>query len=210
MLGNLNNSNLKNLLSEYEKKRLNAIYEAEKRKEQIYKENPGLEEIDDALSKEAIRVSKLLIASKDTTLLEGLNKKISDLKNEKVKILNSIGKDINYLKPIYECKACEDTGYITKNYNTTMCHCLKQKLFNIEYNIYNLEKQNFNTFSSNLYSDEANEKKYNSKISPKENIEKIKKLCLNFIENFDSEEEKNLLFTGNTGLGKSFIKLYSK
>ena len=73
MLGNLNNSNLKTLLSEYEKKRLNAIYEAEKRKEQIYKENPGLEEIDDALSKEAIRVSKLLIASKDTTLLEGLN-----------------------------------------------------------------------------------------------------------------------------------------
>ena len=130
----MNNSNLKNLLSEYEKKRLNSIYEAEKRKEQIYRENPRLEEIDDALSKEAIRISKLLIVSKDATLLENLNKKISELKNEKIKILNSIGKDINYLKPIYECKDCEDTGYITKNYNTTMCHCLKQKLFNIEYN----------------------------------------------------------------------------
>ncbi len=204
----MSNSNLKNLLSEYEKKRLNAIYEAEKRKEQIYKENPRLTEIDDILSKEAIRVSKLLIVSKDTSLLEELNKKILDLKNEKIKILNSIGKDINYLKPIYECSDCEDTGYITKNYNTTICHCLKQKLFNIEYNkanIYNLEKQNFNNFSSNLYSNEVDEKKYNSKISPRENIEKIKKLCLNFIENFDNEEEKNLLFTGNTGLGKSFL-----
>ena len=197
MLRNLNNSNLKNLLSEYEKKRLNAIYEAEKRKEQVYKENPRLEELDDTLSKEAIRVSKLLIVSKDSTLLEELNKKISELKNEKIKILNSIGKDINYLKPIYECKTCEDTGYITKSYNTSMCHCLKQKLFNIEYNksnIYNLEKQNFNNFSSSLYSDKTNEKKYNSKISPKENIEKIKKLCFKFIENFDNEEEKNLLF----------------
>lgn len=208
MLRILNNSNLKNLLSEYEKKRLNSIYEAEKRKEQIYKENPRLEEIDDILSKEAIRVSKLLIVSKDATLLEGLNKKISDLKNEKIKILNSIGKDISYLKPIYECSNCKDTGYITKNYNTTMCNCLKQKLFNIEYNksnIYNLEKQNFNNFSSDLYSTEIDEKKYNSKISPRENIEKIKKLCLNFIENFDNEDEKNLLFTGNTGLGKSFL-----
>lgn len=208
MLEILNNSNLKNLLSEYEKKRLNSIYEAEKRKEQIYKENPRLEEIDDILSKEAIRVSKLLIVSKDTTLLEELNIKISDLKNEKIKILNSIGKDISYLKPIYECSSCEDTGYVTKNYNTTMCNCLKQKLFNIEYNksnIYNLEKQNFNNFSSDLYSTEIDEKKYNSKISPRENIEKIKKLCINFIENFDNEEEKNLLFTGNTGLGKSFL-----
>ena len=208
MLEILNNSNLKNLLSEYEKKRLNSIYEAEKRKEQIYKENPRLEEIDDILSKEAIRVSKLLIVSKDATLLEELNKKIDDLKNEKIRILNSIGKDISYLKPIYECSTCEDTGYVTKNYNTTMCNCLKQKLFNIEYNksnIYNLEKQNFNNFSSDLYSTEIDEKKYNSKICPRENIEKIKKLCLNFIENFDNEEEKNLLFTGNTGLGKSFL-----
>ena len=208
MLEILNNSNLKNLLSEYEKKRLNSIYEAEKRKEQIYKENPRLEEIDDILSKEAIRVSKLLIVSKDATLLEELNKKISDLKNEKIRILNSIGKDISYLKPIYECSTCEDTGYVTKNYNTTMCNCLKQKLFNIEYNksnIYNLEKQNFNNFSSDLYSNEIDEKKYNSKISPRENIEKIKKLCINFIENFDNEEEKSLLFTGNTGLGKSFL-----
>ena len=89
-----------------------------------------------------------------------------------------------------------------------MCHCLKQKLFDIEYNksnIYNLEKQNFNNFSLDLYSTEPDEAKYNSKVSPKENIEKIKKLSLKFIENFDNENEKNLLFTGNTGLGKSFL-----
>lgn len=204
----MSNSNLKNLLNEYEKKRLNSIYEAEKRKEKIYAENPRLGEIDDILSKEAIRVSKLLIVSKDDNLLNELNKKIESLKQEKIKILSSIGKTLDDLKPIYECKDCKDTGYITENFNTTMCHCLKQKLFDIEYNksnIYNLEKQNFNTFSLDLYSDEVDEAKYNSKISPRENIEKIKKLTLKFIENFDDENEKNLLFTGNTGLGKSFL-----
>jgi DNA replication protein DnaC len=204
----LNNSNLKKLLTEYDKKRLNNIYEAERRKEEIYSKNPRLQEIDDILSKEAIRVSKLLITSKDVSLLDELNKKISDLKKEKEKILNSINLNSDYLKPIYECKDCNDTGYIINNSNTTMCHCLKQKLFDIEYNksnIYNLEKQNFNNFSLDLYSDEIDEKKYNSKISPRENIEKIKKLCEKFIENFDSENEKNLLFTGKTGLGKSFL-----
>lgn len=204
----MNNSNLKKLLTEYEKKRLQAMYDADARKQELYLQNPRLQEIDDTLSKEAINASKLMISSRNPAILQDLNKKIAILKDEKNKILNSLGKDETYLKPIYECKDCNDTGYITTNSVSEMCHCLKQKLFDIEYNksnIYNLEKQNFNYFSSLLYSDEVDEEKYKSKISPRENIEKIKNLCINFINNFDKEDEKNLLFTGNTGLGKSFL-----
>ena len=103
---------------------------------------------------------------------------------------------------------CLDTGYITNVHESTMCHCLKQKLFNLEYNksnLSNLEKENFEHFSFNLYSDEINEEKYHSKMSPRKNIEFIYKLSQEFIENFDNQDEKNLLFTGNTGLGKSFL-----
>ena len=39
----------------------------------------------------------------------------------------------------------------------------------------------------------------------KENIKIIKKICDKFIDNFDNPKEKNLLFTGNTGLGKTFM-----
>ena len=42
-------------------------------------------------------------------------------------------------------------------------------------------------------------------MSPRKNIEFIYKLSQKFIENFDNSDEKNLLFTGNTGLGKSFL-----
>ena len=38
-----------------------------------------------------------------------------------------------------------------------------------------------------------------------DNILKIKEICVNFINNFDNPDEKNLLFTGNTGLGKTFL-----
>ncbi len=89
-----------------------------------------------------------------------------------------------------------------------MCHCLKQKLLNLEYNksnIYNLDKQNFDNFSLDYYSDQPDESRYNLKLSPRENILKIKKLALRFIDNFDNDKEKNLLFTGNTGLGKTFL-----
>ncbi len=204
----MNNSNLKNLLSEYERKRMDKEYEADKRKEQIYLENPRLQEIDDELSREAIKTSLLLIQSKNNALLEDLNRKIENLKQEKEKILNSIGKTLDDLKPNYDCKDCNDTGYIRNNLNTQMCHCLKQKLFDLEYNksnIYNLENQNFDKFSLNYYSDKVNEKKYNSKLSPRDNIKTILNLSNKFIENFDNPNENNLLFTGNTGLGKSFL-----
>lgn len=204
----MSSSNLKTLLTEYEKKRMQAIYDAENRKQTLYKKEPKLQSIENELSKEAISVSKKMLTLKDPSLLQELNKKIQILKQEKQAILNSLGKDENYLKPHYECLDCEDTGYITNSYNSTMCHCLKQKLFNLEYNksnLSNLEKENFEHFSFDYYSDEINEEKYHSKISPKKNMEFIYKISHDFIENFENVTQKNLLFTGNTGLGKSFL-----
>lgn len=111
--------------------------------------------------------------------------------------------------PHYDCSICKDTGYvINKDYTSSMCTCLKQRIFDEEYNrsnISNLKMQNFDYFSDILYSDEINEEKYHAKISPRDNIKKIKKLCENFIQSFDNPDEKNLLFTGNTGLGKTFL-----
>lgn len=204
----MNHSNLKNLLTEYEKKRLNAIYDAEHRKSILYKQEPRLQEIDDLLSKEAIQISKEMLTNPDKKLVDQLNADIQKLKNEKLSILKKLGKEESYLKPYYDCSFCNDTGYVMDNYHSVMCNCLKQKLFNIEYNksnIYNLQKENFNTFSSSVYADEVDEKKYHSKLSPRQNIECIKKLCFSFIDRFDTPEEKNLLFTGNTGLGKTFL-----
>lgn len=93
-----------------------------------------------------------------------------------------------------------------KTGKTNMCNCLKQKIYNIEYNEKNgniIKADNFNNFNINLFSDEINEKKYNSKISPRENINDIKTAAINFIENFDDENTKNLLFSGGTGLRKN-------
>ena len=88
-----------------------------------------------------------------------------------------------------------------------MCNCLKQKIYNIEYNQKNkniIKDQNFNNFNINLFSDKKDEKKYNSNISPKENIKDIKNAAISFIDNFDDENTKNLIFSGGTGLRKNF------
>lgn len=204
----MNNAILSNLLKEYERKRLLAEKDLENRKNKLYSDNPRLQEIDDELSQLGISTAKSLIMSNSSELLNELNNRVNILKQEKSEIINNLGLPENYLLPNYNCKLCNDTGYIGDNYNSEMCCCLKQEIFNIEYNksnIANLENQNFSKFSLEKYSDKIDKEKYNSEISPRENINLIKNICMNFINNFDDPNEKNLLFTGNTGLGKTFL-----
>lgn len=202
---------ISNLLKDYEIKRNHAIMEAEDRKRELLYANPKLSEIEKELAKLSIQTTKTILQSdrsEQKALLEYLKKKSNDLIKEKNKFIKELVKDSNYLKPHFECKHCKDTGYIEKNGETTICSCLKQKIFDACYNksnAGNLKKENFAKFNSNLFSSEKNLTLYKSKLSPKENIEIIKEKAESFVQNFDDPDEKNLLFTGNTGLGKTFL-----
>lgn len=160
----MSNTTLKNLLTEYENKRIRAIKLAEQRKKELYIQNPKLQEIDDKLNALAISTAKSLINKNDSELLKNLEKNINILKKEKILILNSIGKDESYILPNYECKLCNDTGYVMQNSHSIMCSCLKQKIFDLEYNksnIYNIKNQNFNNFNDLFYSNVVDEKNIN-------------------------------------------------
>lgn len=205
----MNSSILKNMLIEYERKKAIAEYEASLRKQELYEKEPILQEIENQLSSLAISTTKALIQNNDTLLLENFKKQIEDLKRQKSDILKKLNISEIDLLPHYDCPICKDTGYVTnEDYTSSMCSCLKQRIFDEEYNksnISNLKMQTFDNFLDLYYSDEVNEEKYHAKISPRENILRIKELCQNFIQNFNNTGEKNLLFTGNTGLGKTFL-----
>lgn len=199
----MSNEVLHSLLKEYEQKKLKAELDLEKRKEDLYNEIPKLQQVENELNNVAILTTKNILLH-NLSSLEELNQKSEKLKQEKASILQDAGLTINYLKPKYECSICNDTGYISKdNYETKMCNCLKQKLINEAFhksNMVNLEKENFNTFNENFFSNDIDVAKYRFNISPRENIKNIKQKCLEFVENFDNPNNKNLLFTGNTGL----------
>lgn len=204
----MNTTILKSLLIEYDKKRKHAQEIAESEKEKLYQEFPQLSDIDKRINTLALSSMKEIALNGDKELVAKFNSQMLLLKNEKESILASIGSKAELMLPHYECTKCQDTGFITENNQTQMCSCLKQKIYDIEYNKSNmnsLEKQNFKNFRTQFYSTEVNEEKYQSDISPRENIELILEICKNFIKNFDQLEEKNLLFTGKTGLGKTFL-----
>ena len=199
----MSNEVLNSLLKEYEQKKLQAELDLEKRKEELYEKIPKLQEIENKLNSFAISTAKNILLNSNSSM-EPLEKQIEKLKTEKARILKEANLPDNYLQPNYECSICKDTGYVTKNnYKTEMCNCLKQKLLDASFNksnMANLNKENFNNFRENLFSDEIDVSKYHFNISPRQNIKNIKEKCIQFVENFENPEYKNLLFTGNTGL----------
>ena len=199
----MSNDVLNSLLKEYEQKKLKAEIALDKRKENLYQLIPRLREIEDEINKSALSKAKNILKNGDTSI-EDLRKKIDLLKEEKEQILKSTNLSSEYLKPFYECSICKDTGYVMdNNYKTQMCNCLKQRLLDYSFhksNMSNLKNENFGTFNELIYSDEVDLAKYRLNISPRKNIINIKNKCIEFVENFDNPEYKNLLFTGNTGL----------
>lgn len=199
------NEALNSLLKEYEQKKLDAELDLEERKKNLYKLIPRLEQIDAELSTLGISTAKsILNNTSDSNSVNNLKLKIANLKKEKEAILLQNGYSLDYLKPFYECKICNDTGFILdNNYKTTMCNCLKQKLLNISFNksnISNVDKENFSNFNELLFSDEVDLAKYRFNISPRRNILNIKNKSIEFVKNFDNPDYKNLLFVGSTGL----------
>ena len=199
---------LSNLLLEYDQKKRNAELALEQRKNELYTKFPRLQEIETELNYVAINTAKSILNGNSSSLND-LNLRVSELKAEKEKILKINNISTDYLQPYYDCHICKDTGYIkVENTASNLCSCLKQKLLDISYNksnISNLSKENFETFDFNIFSDKSEPEKYGINLSPRQNMLTIKSKCIEFVENFDNPDTHNLLFTGNTGLGKTFM-----
>lgn len=204
----MNPQNLQALLVEYDQKRNRAILDAESKKVKLYSEFPALEKIDNDINSVSIYAIKSILTQRDPDASKKLQDELATLKEKKLKLLKKVGKSLEDISPHFECNNCQDTGYIKTSSGSVLCPCIKQRLYNIQYNnsnIYDLQNQNFKKFRLDYYSDTPDLQKYGSDVSPRENITKIKNICNNFIENFDNPDESNLLFCGNSGLGKTFL-----
>ena len=142
---------LKDLLKEYELKRLHAEQLADEKKENLINTYPEYDKINSAIIKCGLDISREKLQSNDTNKIESLKAKLESLKNDKHNFLKSINMDESDLLPKYDCPICNDTGYVSSNGNLkSMCSCLKQKLINISYNKSNINKlddENFKNFA---------------------------------------------------------------
>ncbi len=199
------------LVREYDLKRQRKIDDANKKTEEIYSKIPKLRELEDEKENIAIATTKLMLNADDLTKqveIEKLEFKMKEIDLKYEKLLEKEGYNKKDLEPNFDCKICNDTGVISENGVLKNCKCFTQSMINQAYrqsNINKLEEENFSTFDIGYYSSKADKEKYGSDKSPLENIECIKRIAEKFCKNIANKEQKNLLFVGNTGLGKTFL-----
>lgn len=201
---NMKTSVINEIKKEYDRKRLKALSELDERKNEIYELLPRLKEIDKQITIIGVKISKLFITKSDDykSMFDSLVMEQKKLKKEKDNIFKNNRIPSNFLEPVYECNMCNDTGYLESN---EKCVCFKQQIIENLYEMsninYMLEKENFDTFNINVFNDDTYK---DEPLTPRQNMRRILSMCENFFSDFD-KNNSNLLFYGNTGLGKTFM-----
>lgn len=197
----LNNSQYDSIMRDYNKKQVANRHDMERRISEVYEAVPGIKELDQAVSSMALfRAKKML--SGDKTALERLKEDMKDLQEQRSILVKAGGFSLDYMDGRYSCVDCKDTGYI----DNKKCHCFKQAVIELLYTQSNLKetlrRENFDTFSYEFF-DSAYIIPETGK-TQREYMKGIVAKCWHFIDSFGSGHG-NLLFTGTTGVGKTFI-----
>lgn len=193
--------------NDYALKRDRALYEAERRKHNVYSEIPGLANLSNEISLAGVRYARSLInedsSEKATALLDRMNR----LTQEKYSLLKAHNIPLNYLEPEFECSICQDKGYVNTDGSSVTCVCYQKIYFERLYQFSNLiddGNTGFDCFDENFYPQKPDKKKYYLDISPREQMLAIKDYCQNYAKIFP-ESAPNLYFFGPTGTGKTFM-----
>lgn len=197
----LSNSQYDSIMRIYNQKQLHNKHELDRRTAEVYEKLPVIQEINDEIGTSALKSARQLLAGDQDALLR-LRRMIEQLKEERELLLTSGGYPKDYLTMQYECSDCQDTGYRSGK----KCHCFKQREIELLYAQSNIKeiltRENFDTFSYDYFDDTRVDER-NGKTS-KDYMHQIVSLCRQYVDSF-GERKDNLLFTGKTGLGKTFL-----
>lgn len=204
---------------EYVQRRNKAKFAQEERKERIYKELPEIEQIDKEINMLGIlTVYKAMKRNVKSNVLkdcpneyfsygkEDIENEIFLLKQKKIEILEEAGYPGDYIENAFFCKQCSDTGFVLHNDIEVSCECRREILSKKLKEVSGVPAEDvFSKFDSSLYSEMANQEKYGISVSPKIQMEAVYKRCVRFAEEFENPAVNNMVFLGNSGLGKTFL-----
>lgn len=197
----LTNSQYQAIMREYEQKQLRSHDRVARHYAEVYEKSPDFQSLDESIAILSVQHGKKLLSGEEHTI-ESLKKELSTLRKKKKELLVSAGFPEDYLEPIFACPLCQDTGYI----DGQKCRCFKRAASRLLYEQSHLadilEKENFNTFSLNYYSEQY--------IDPKSGRSSLTvmtdtlSVCKQFVQTFH-DQHRNLFFYGDVGIGKTFL-----
>ena len=165
-----------------------------------YEEAPRLKEIDRQLRLTMAKAAQAVFAGGDAeALMEKARQENQELQNERQWILDTTFEE-GFLDEAPICEKCGGSGYV----GSTMCECLRElcrQEQKKELTVLAVGRENFDQFRLDYYPDRVDPRLGSS---PRQIMERTFQTCRRYAFEF-SEKSGNLLFSGNTGLGKTFL-----
>lgn len=165
-----------------------------------YEQAPRLREIDRQLRLTMAKAAQAVFAGGDAeALMAQAKEENQELQREREWILDTTFEE-GFLDETPICPTCSGTGYV----GSTMCECLlelcrqEQKK---ELTFLSAGRESFDQFRLDYYPDRVDPK---TGFSPRAVMERTYQVCRRYAFSF-SMKSGNLLFSGNTGLGKTFL-----
>jgi len=188
---------------ELEQERLRAEKKLAERMAFLYDALPEVKALDDEMAEIGLTIAKLVLRPNTAADAGVLQRRSMELSERRAALLYDNGYDDTYFDDVFGCAECKDTG--KTNGGRERCRCIKQRIVSKYYEMSNLgkvlERENFDTFNLNYYSDVPD---ISRGISPRDNMSQNFNMANKFVNNFDTKFD-NLLMYGNTGLGKTFL-----
>lgn len=173
---------------------------------ELYAREPRLRELDAALRGTMADLARLATGgtpvAADGPEIAAIRERSEELQSERARLMAGLGHGPDALDSVPACPRCGDTGWTSDG----MCACLKelcaQEQLKALTALLNLtDEQSFDQLRLDIYSDQP----WNGKRSPRETMERVIGACESYARQFPDFEEKNLLLSGGTGLGKTFL-----
>jgi len=176
----------------------------EELREKIYHQLPRVAELDRQLRRTMAELARAALGGGEDAARQvaDIRRRNLELQNERADLLAGAGYPPDALdgKPL--CAKCGDSGWV----GGRMCDCLKilctQEQMKELSQLLDLGEQSFDAFRLDYYSQELWPE---WGCSPRENMEKVYKICRDYAQNFGRYYFDNLFLYGGTGLGKTFL-----
>ena len=190
-------------LARYDQDKQRRADELEQRRRMAFTRQPRLAEIERELRGTMGRIvtSALQKGTDPLPAIRVLRDENLELQRERAELLTAMGEPIDYLDDKPACPLCGDTGYRKGQ----VCDCLKkyyarEQLHELS-RLLPLGEATFDSFCFDYY-DDAVWPDYGT--SPRANMERNFDVCRDYAQQF-SKGSGNLLLSGGTGLGKTFL-----
>ena len=190
------------LQQDYMKRREDNLRLYEQRVDEACERCPGLRELLNArhaLVLGGIRAS--LVERKEGSSQQLPN--AMNLLNDKIAAaLKAGGLSPDTLKPIYTCPICRDEGYLFEP-SRHMCTCMERELNRRILGEAGLQddRQTFENFREEIFSDVPGR----NGVSPRQTALLARNVCQAYADSFPNTSPDNLLLTGKSGLGKTYL-----